>query len=93
MGIRHSKSTMPTSPTTMPYRLSDGKMERSKEFVFGKDGKALLKAAAQDYVKVQDVAMGGGKYSDLANANKYIEEGRVIFQSKVPVLKQVSKSL
>lgn len=88
-----AKNAVATGIEKAVYRLSDGKMERSKEFVFGKDGKALLKAAAQDYAKVQDVAMGGGKYSDLANANKYIEEGRVIFQSKVPVLKQVSKGL
>ena len=88
-----AKNAVATGIEKAVYRLSDGKMERSKEFVFGKDGKALLKAAAQDYAKVQDVAMGGGKYSDLANANKYIEEGRVIFQSKVPGLKQVSKGL
>ena len=29
--------------------------------------------------------MGGGKYSDFANANKYIEEGRVIFKIVKPL--------
>ena len=87
------KNTVATGIEKAVYRLSGGKMARSKEFVLGKDGKALLQAAAQDYAKVADVAMGGGKYSDLANANKYIEEGRVIFQSKRPVLKQIFAGL
>lgn len=88
-----AKNVVATGIEKAVYRLSGGKMERSKEFVTGKGGKALLQAAAQDYAKVADVAMGGGKYSDFANANKYIEEGRVIFQSKKPVLKQVAKPL
>ena len=88
-----AKDVVATGIEKAVYRLSGGKMQRSKEFVFGKGGKALLRAAAQDYAKVADVAMGGGKYSDLASANKYIEEGRVIFQSNVPGLKQVSKGL
>ena len=87
------KNTVATGIEKAVYRLSDGKMARSKEFVLGKEGKALLQAAAQDYARVADVAMGGGKYSDLANANKYIEEGRVIFQSERPVLKQISAGL
>ena len=77
-----AKDVVATGIEKAAYRLSGGKMQRSKEFVFGKGGKALLRAAAQDYAKVADVAMGGGKYSDLANANKYIEEGRVIFRTK-----------
>ena len=88
-----AKNVVATGIEKAVYRLSGGKMQRSKEFVTGKGGKALLQAAAQDYAKVADVAMGGGKYSDFANANKYIEEGRVIFQSKKPVLKQVAKPL
>ena len=88
-----AKNAVATGIEKAVYRLSGGKMQRSKEFVTGKGGKALLQAAAQDYAKVADVAMGGGKYSDFANANKYIEEGRVIFQSKKPVLKQVAKPL
>lgn len=77
-----AKNVVATGIEKAVYRLSGGKMERSKEFVTGKGGKALLEAAAQDYAKVADVAMGGGKYSDFANANKYIEEGRVIFRTK-----------
>lgn len=74
-------------------KVSGGKLSRSKAFVSGKGGKALFSAAAADFDKIQDVAMGGGKYSEFANANKAIEEGRVIFQSKIPGLKQVSKGL
>lgn len=77
-----AKNAVATGIEKAVYRLSGGKMQRSKEFVTGKGGKALLQAAAQDYTKVADVAMGGGKYSDFANANKYIEEGRVIFRTK-----------
>lgn len=43
-----------------------------------KEGRALLKAAWADYANVTE-AMPDGKYSDLKNANKYIEEGRMIF--------------
>lgn len=82
MPVVAAKDVVATGIEKAVYRLSGGKMERSKEFVTGKGGKALLEAAAQDYAKVADVAMGGGKYSDFANANKYIEEGRVIFQTK-----------
>ena len=77
-----AKNVVATGIEKAVYRLSGGKMERSKEFVTGKGGKALLEAAAQDYAKVADIAMGGGKYSDFANANKYIDEGRVIFRTK-----------
>lgn len=80
-----AKNVVATGIEKAVYRLSGGKMERSKEFVTGKGGKALLQAAAQDYAKVADVAMGGGKYSDSANANKYIEEGRVIFKIVKPL--------
>lgn len=80
-----AKNVVATGIEKAVYRLSGGKMERSKEFVTGKDGKALLEAAAQDYAKVADIAMGGGKYSDFANANKYIEEGRVIFKIVKPL--------
>ena len=80
-----AKNAVATGIEKAVYRLSGGKMQRSKEFVTGKGGKALLEAAAQDYAKVADVAMGGGKYSDFANANKYIEEGRVIFKIVKPL--------
>lgn len=82
MPVVAAKDVVATGIEKAVYRLSGGKMERSKEFVTGKGGKALLQAAAQDYAKVADVAMGGGKHSDFANANKYIEEGRVIFRTK-----------
>lgn len=63
--------------------VSGGRMERSKGFVgLGKTGRALLSAAWADYGNVAEAALGGGKYSDLQNANKYIEEGRVIFKGK-----------
>lgn len=74
-------------------RVTGGKLERSKAFAGGAEGKALRKAASADFAKIQDAAMGGGKYSEFQNANKHIEEGRVIFQSKIPGLKQVSKGL
>ena len=74
-------------------RVTGGKLERSKTFAGGAEGKALRKAASADFAKIQDAAMGGGKYSEFQNANKHIEEGRVIFRSKIPGLKQVSKGL
>ena len=75
-----AKNAVATGIEKAVYRLSGGKMERSKEFVTGKGGKALLQAAAQDYAKVADVAMGGGKYSDFANANKTLETQHFIGQ-------------
>lgn len=65
------------------YRVSGGKLERSKAMVGASKGdRALLSAAWGDYAKVQETALGGGKYSDFANANKYVEEGRTIFRLK-----------
>ena len=75
-----AKNVVATGIEKAVYRLSGGKMQRSKEFVTGKGGKALLEAAAQDYAKVADVAMGGGKYSDFANANKTLETQHFIGQ-------------
>lgn len=75
-----AKNAVATGIEKAVYRLSGGKMQRSKEFVTGKGGKALLEAAAQDYAKVADVAMGGGKYSDFANANKTLETQHFIGQ-------------
>lgn len=43
-----------------------------------KEGRSLLKAAWADYANVTE-SMPDGKYSDHKNANRYIEEGRVIF--------------
>lgn len=87
------KNAIATGIETGVNKVSGGKLNRSKAFVSGKGGKALFSAAAADFDKIQDVAMGGGKYSEFANANKAIEEGRVIFQSKMPGLKQVSQGL
>ena len=87
------KNAIATGIEAVVNKVSGGKLNRSKAFISGKGGKALFSAAAADFDKIQDVAMGGGKYSEFANANKAIEEGRVIFQSKMPGLKQVSQGL
>lgn len=50
-------------------------MERTKGMFSAK----LFKAALADYANVEGAAMSGGKYSDYAAANKYVEEGRQIF--------------
>lgn len=65
------------------YAVSGGRLERSKGLVgLGKQGRGLLAAAWGDYAHVKDAALGGGKYSEFQNANKYIEEGRTVFTSK-----------
>lgn len=75
-----AKDIQATAIEAAVSRVSGGRLERSKAAVtFGKQDRALLKAAWGDYARVQESALGGGKYSDFANANKYIEEGRVIF--------------
>ena len=53
-------------------------MERTK----GTFSAKLFKAALADYANIEGAAMGGGKYSDFAAANKYVEEGRQIFGSR-----------
>lgn len=64
-------------------RVSGGKLNRSKGMVgFSKADRALLSAAWSDFDNVQDMALGGGKYSEFQNANKYIEEGRQVFKFK-----------
>lgn len=50
-------------------------MERTKGMFSAK----LFKAALADYANIKGAAMSGGKYSDYAAANKYVEEGRQIF--------------
>lgn len=87
------KNTIATGMEAGVSKLSGGKLNRSKALVTGKEGQALRKAAAADFAKIQEVVMGSGKYSEFANANNRIEEGRIIFQSKIPGLKQVSKGL
>lgn len=78
-----AKNLTATAIEEAVYRVSGGKLARSKSVVgFGKKDMALLSAAWSDYAKVQDTALSGGKYSDFSNANKYVEEGRVIFKTK-----------
>lgn len=78
-----AKDLTATAIEAAVYRVSGGKLKRSKGAVgFGKQDRALLSAAWGDYAKVQEAVLNGGKYSDFANANKYVEEGRVIFRSK-----------
>lgn len=59
---------------TVASKVSPG-MERTKGMFSAK----LFKAAMADYANVEGAAMSGGKYSDFAAANKYVEEGRQIF--------------
>ena len=78
-----AKSLTATGIEAAVSRVSHGKLERTKGAVgLGKTDRALLSSAWADYANVQDSALGGGKYSDFANANQYIEEGRVIFRNK-----------
>lgn len=88
-----AKNVIATGIEAGVSKISGGKLNRSKAIVVGKEGKSLRKAAEADFAKIQEVVMGSGKYSEFANANNRIEEGRVIFQSKIPGLKQVSKGL
>lgn len=78
-----AKSLTATGIEAAVSRVSHGKLERTKGAVgLGRADRALLSSAWADYANVQDSALGGGKYSDFANANQYIEEGRVIFRNK-----------
>ena len=78
-----TKNLTATAIESVVSRVSGGKLNRTKAIVgTGKHDRALLKAAWSDYDKVQEAALSGGKYSDLGNANKYIEEGRQIFRFK-----------
>lgn len=61
-------------------RVSGGKLTRTKALVGPRD-RALLTAAWGDYGNAEERIMGGGKYSETANANRYIQEGRVIFKN------------
>lgn len=88
-----AKNVIATGIEAGVSKISGGRLNRSKAIVAGKEGKSLRKAAEADFAKIQEVVMGSGKYSEFANANNRIEEGRIIFQSKIPGLKQVSKGL
>ena len=64
-------------------RVSGKKVVRGKALISGsKADRALLKAAWNDYESVSDLISNGGKYNDFAMENKYIEEGRRIFNNK-----------
>lgn len=78
------KNLMATGIEAAVSRVSGGKLERSKSMVgLSKGDRALLQAAWNDFSNVQETALSGGKYSEFANANKYIEEGRQVFKNKV----------
>ena len=62
-------------------RVSGGGLGRSKALL-GPGSRELLEAAWGDYANVEDQVLGSGKYSDSANANRSIQEGRVIFRNK-----------
>lgn len=62
-------------------RVSGGGLGRSKALL-GPGSRELLAAAWGDYTNVEDQVLGSGKYSDSANANRSIQEGRVIFRNK-----------
>lgn len=80
MPVVATKNLVGTAIESAVYRVSGGKLNRSKALVWGgKQDRALLSAAWGDYAKVQEAALGSGKYSEFANANRYIEEGRKIF--------------
>lgn len=72
-----AKNLTATAIESMVSRVSGGKLQRTKSIAMDQK---LLKAAWYDYDKVAETAMDGGKYSDMANANKYIEEGRKVFK-------------
>lgn len=69
-------------------RVSGGKLARTKALVGPKD-RALLSAAWGDYGNAEERIMGGGKYSENASANRYIQEGRVIFKN--PLLERARR--
>lgn len=62
-------------------RVSGGGLGRSKALL-GPGSRELLAAAWGDYANVEDQVLGSGKYSDSANVNRSIQEGRVIFRNK-----------
>lgn len=93
-----AKNLTATAIEEAVYRVSGGKLERTKGAVgLGKADRAVLCAAWGDYANVAEAALGG-KYDDMANANQYIQEGRVIFQPgavtrRIPGAKTLMKGL
>lgn len=83
MPVVAAKDATATAIEAAAARVSGGRMGRSKGLVgLGKQGRALLSAAWADFANVEEQILGSGKYSDSANANRYIQEGRVIFRNK-----------
>lgn len=64
------------------HRVSGGRMVRSKRLLGPRD-RTLLAAAWADYEHAESQVLGDGKYSDDAAANRYVQEGRVIFKNKL----------
>ena len=80
------KNVLATGIESAVSFVSGGKMQRTKAFVgLSERDRALLSAAWADFGIVVDSALGQSKYNDMQMANKYIEEGRRIFQSKALV--------
>ncbi len=79
------KNTIATGLETVTDKVSGGKAfsgERGARTKALTAGKALYQAAFDDYGRVKAQVMAGGKYQDFA-PNSAIEEGRVIFKSKL----------
>ena len=74
MPVVGTKNLIAQGIESVASKFSPG-MERTK----GTFSAKLFKAALADYANVEGAAMSGGKYSDFAAANKYVEEGRQIF--------------
>lgn len=63
----------------MCYAVSGGKMQKNK----GMPTPALLKAAWNDYANVAEAISAGGRYNESTIQNAAIQEGRVIFKTKL----------
>lgn len=78
-----AKDTIAAGIEAVVSKASGVKIDRTKSAVgVSKADRSLLKATFAYSANMKDALQGAGKYSDLANANKYIEEGRQIFKTK-----------
>ena len=79
-----TKNLTATAIESAVNAISSKGISRTKATITAsKNDRALLKAAWGDYKNVADTISNGGKYSDSAMKNKYVEEGRKIFKSKL----------
>lgn len=79
-----AKDLTATAIESAVYYFGGRKILRSKALIRGsKADRVLLKAAWDDYNNVADMVSNGGKYNDAKLSNKYIEEGRKKFKSKL----------